>query len=155
MWVRFTDSFFFFFQAEDGIRYHCVTGVQTCALPISWLQWDPSLETHVQRRAWATVGLKMADSLIRDGTRPRPIAPAVKPLVPAPKGPVARVVDRVVAFGPVRWLIPILAEYDLAGGGLLAAGLAFNSLFAVLPAILLVVAVVGVILGDAGRLAVI
>ena len=28
--------FFFFFQAEDGIRDHCVTGVQTCALPI-WL----------------------------------------------------------------------------------------------------------------------
>src|SRR5438132_319244 len=24
----------FFFQAEDGIRHHCVTGVQTCALPI-------------------------------------------------------------------------------------------------------------------------
>src|SRR5438034_11051758 len=27
--------FVFFFQAEDGIRDHCVTGVQTCALPIS------------------------------------------------------------------------------------------------------------------------
>src|SRR5215211_8857081 len=27
-------GFFFFFQAEDGIRDHCVTGVQTCALPI-------------------------------------------------------------------------------------------------------------------------
>src|SRR5436190_11028871 len=26
---------FFFSQAEDGIRDHCVTGVQTCALPIS------------------------------------------------------------------------------------------------------------------------
>src|SRR5215216_6969622 len=26
---------FFFFQAEDGIRYDLVTGVQTCALPIS------------------------------------------------------------------------------------------------------------------------
>src|SRR5690606_40709592 len=26
---------FFFFQAEDGIRYFHVTGVQTCALPIS------------------------------------------------------------------------------------------------------------------------
>src|SRR6266516_7180902 len=26
--------FFFFFQAEDGIRYRTVTGVQTCALPI-------------------------------------------------------------------------------------------------------------------------
>src|SRR5206468_7845876 len=25
----------FFFQAEDGIRYLVVTGVQTCALPIS------------------------------------------------------------------------------------------------------------------------
>src|ERR671926_603299 len=29
---------FFFFQAEDGIRDHCVTGVQTCALPISSAQ---------------------------------------------------------------------------------------------------------------------
>src|SRR2546429_5859803 len=27
-------SFFFFFQAEDGIRDVAVTGVQTCALPI-------------------------------------------------------------------------------------------------------------------------
>src|SRR5258708_20675559 len=28
--------FFFFFQAEDGIRDDLVTGVQTCALPISY-----------------------------------------------------------------------------------------------------------------------
>src|SRR5439155_10878934 len=28
--------FFFFFQAEDGIRDGHVTGVQTCALPISF-----------------------------------------------------------------------------------------------------------------------
>src|SRR5262249_60063720 len=28
------DDFFFFFQAEDGIRDWSVTGVQTCALPI-------------------------------------------------------------------------------------------------------------------------
>src|SRR6266850_6608256 len=27
-------TFFFFFQAEDGIRDYKVTGVQTCALPI-------------------------------------------------------------------------------------------------------------------------
>src|SRR5436190_21782012 len=35
-------TMFFFFQAEDGIRDHCVTGVQTCALPISTvdLTWD-------------------------------------------------------------------------------------------------------------------
>src|SRR6266496_6022733 len=29
-------DFLFFFQAEDGIRALYVTGVQTCALPISW-----------------------------------------------------------------------------------------------------------------------
>mgnify|MGYP007026200031 CR=1 FL=1 len=28
---------YFFFQAEDGIRDYDVTGVQTCALPISQL----------------------------------------------------------------------------------------------------------------------
>src|SRR2546430_4904532 len=33
--VPCTDVFFFFFQAEDGIRDLTVTGVQTCALPIS------------------------------------------------------------------------------------------------------------------------
>src|SRR5207302_2911968 len=33
--IVFTD-FCFFFQAEDGIRDFHVTGVQTCALPISW-----------------------------------------------------------------------------------------------------------------------
>src|SRR3712207_7814621 len=30
-----TSCYFFFFQAEDGIRDIGVTGVQTCALPIS------------------------------------------------------------------------------------------------------------------------
>ena len=29
-------TFFFFFQAEDGIRDYDVTGVQTCALLILW-----------------------------------------------------------------------------------------------------------------------
>src|SRR3989441_12278017 len=32
LWYNF---FFFFFQAEDGIRDKLVTGVQTCALPIA------------------------------------------------------------------------------------------------------------------------
>src|SRR6266498_4383969 len=32
-------SFFFFFQAEDGIRDADVTGVQTCALPI-WVEFS-------------------------------------------------------------------------------------------------------------------
>src|SRR5216683_5381820 len=59
--------FFFFFQAEDGIRDLIVTGVQTCALPISiqrdldhharhqsrnrargrWMgAWEPAVERH-------------------------------------------------------------------------------------------------------------
>src|SRR5256885_4112960 len=33
LWRQFI-QFFFFFQAEDGIRDYKVTGVQTCALPI-------------------------------------------------------------------------------------------------------------------------
>src|SRR5207244_9368919 len=35
-WSGLASLFFFFFQAEDGIRDDLVTGVQTCALPISW-----------------------------------------------------------------------------------------------------------------------
>src|SRR3989442_9504395 len=34
-YVSLSSLFFFFFQAEDGIRDADVTGVQTCALPIS------------------------------------------------------------------------------------------------------------------------
>src|SRR5438034_10352024 len=37
----------FFFQAEDGIRDHCVTGVQTCALPISGYTLPAMGETRV------------------------------------------------------------------------------------------------------------
>ncbi len=35
---------FFFFQAEDGIRDDLVTGVQTCALPISN---DPRIQKYI------------------------------------------------------------------------------------------------------------
>src|SRR5258706_9165898 len=35
MYAALSCSRFFFFQAEDGIRDWSVTGVQTCALPIS------------------------------------------------------------------------------------------------------------------------
>src|SRR6266478_7450866 len=41
--------FFFFFQAEDGIRDLTVTGVQTCALPISWWR-GPGAEMEFPRR---------------------------------------------------------------------------------------------------------
>src|SRR2546427_4720922 len=38
--------FFFFFQAEDGIRDLTVTGVQTCALPISAGRAGGAAESH-------------------------------------------------------------------------------------------------------------
>src|SRR5438132_7056701 len=42
----------FFFQAEDGIRDHCVTGVQTCALPIA----APTLGFLIAARALQGLG---------------------------------------------------------------------------------------------------
>src|SRR2546427_2464783 len=42
---------FFFFQAEDGIRDLTVTGVQTCALPISTLGRAPRNDDGVPGRA--------------------------------------------------------------------------------------------------------
>src|SRR2546430_3749365 len=44
-----SDSFFFF-QAEDGIRDLTVTGVQTCALPISFNRRQPRRRS----RPWYT-----------------------------------------------------------------------------------------------------
>src|SRR5258707_9879024 len=41
-------SFFFFFQAEDGIRDIGVTGVQTCALPIYEDRMIAYLECRLQ-----------------------------------------------------------------------------------------------------------
>src|SRR5438046_3360004 len=37
---------YFFFQAEDGIRDWSVTGVQTCALPISMVEINPLVVTR-------------------------------------------------------------------------------------------------------------
>src|SRR5437588_2766151 len=44
---------FFFFQAEDGIRDHCVTGVQTCALPISGARRRAAWTGRVPQKAQA------------------------------------------------------------------------------------------------------
>src|SRR5438552_14854771 len=53
--------FFFFFQAEDGIRDDLVTGVQTCALPISlWAE----LHTAVLSRTTIETIARFADVLI-------------------------------------------------------------------------------------------
>src|SRR3984893_16616738 len=48
----------FFFQAEDGIRDGHVTGVQTCALPISAIDIQPE---------WSPDGSKIVFTSNRDG----------------------------------------------------------------------------------------
>src|SRR5205823_7017003 len=59
---EYTSSFFFFFQAEDGIRDKLVTGVQTCALPILG-QRAAHLAPHVgaQPRRQRPLGAVLAD----------------------------------------------------------------------------------------------
>src|SRR3990170_1304006 len=53
----------FFFQAEDGIRDDLVTGVQTCALPIWWAQYDAIFSSRTE---WANPGLMFGWTWIRD-----------------------------------------------------------------------------------------
>src|SRR2546425_1246754 len=76
--------FFFFFQAEDGIRDKLVTGVQTCALPIC----SPGGSPPSGRSGWSGTGraartLPPPERERRAGRGPRP---------PAPE-PVARTAD--------------------------------------------------------------
>src|SRR5690606_40963130 len=58
--------FFFFFQAEDGIRDFHVTGVQTCALPISRLPLHTLHQGHrrIARQGCQHLGEQL---LVKDG----------------------------------------------------------------------------------------
>lgn len=58
---------------------------------------------------------------------------------------VARKVRRLSA---VRTLVAVLQTFDTAGGGLLAGGLAYTALFAMLPGLLLVLSVAALIIDD-------
>src|SRR5467141_213563 len=60
--------FFFFFQAEDGIRDSSVTGVQTCALPIccksgSYVRSDPAGENPAGKEKQKSLSRQRGDSL--------------------------------------------------------------------------------------------
>src|SRR5204862_5866846 len=65
--------FFFFFQAEDGIRDLYVTGVQTCALPISSRDFHSDTSMMVPSRERMIVGTRSltSPSLRKVGTRLR------------------------------------------------------------------------------------
>src|SRR2546426_9024258 len=61
--------FFFFFQAEDGIRDYKVTGVQTCALPICSGRFPAPQEGvylvgMAQRKAERVVGSQLAGLVV-------------------------------------------------------------------------------------------
>src|SRR5262249_59952247 len=61
----------FFLQAEDGIRDWSVTGVQTCALPISSLpRWRHSV--IITRPSEATLGCARCDRLRAPRSSPVP-----------------------------------------------------------------------------------
>src|SRR5215217_2373502 len=65
-----TTSFFFFFQAEDGIRDIGVTGVQTCALPICG---------HILALPSEACEESTPDARTGRGGRPHPTAVAAQP----------------------------------------------------------------------------
>src|SRR2546422_5799282 len=62
-WV--SGVYFFFFQAEDGIRDVAVTGVQTCALPISPSRRRIRRRAYERRRVWQMVEVTPAVPLVR------------------------------------------------------------------------------------------
>jgi membrane protein len=64
---------------------------------------------------------------------------------------VGRLARQAQALPPVRTLLRVMAAYDGAGGGLLAGGLAYAALFALLPAVLLLIGIVGIIVSDPAR----
>jgi membrane protein len=68
--------------------------------------------------------------------------------VKIPPPAIQRLIDQVMAWPPVLKLLEIMAVYGTAGDGLLAAGLAFSSLFAILTGMLFIVGLSGFILTD-------
>jgi membrane protein len=53
-------------------------------------------------------------------------------------------------MAPVRVLMSVMDSYNTAGGGLLASGLAFSALFAVVPGLLLLASVLVILIDDEG-----
>src|SRR6266567_6199078 len=61
--------YFFFFQAEDGIRDLTVTGVQTCALPIWLRQFIAIGRAHIEFEetdVWPWVRLALSEQELDD-----------------------------------------------------------------------------------------
>src|SRR5437870_7118927 len=112
--VSFFFIFFFFFQAEDGIRDGHVTGVQTCALPISTTgricsSFSPLL-SYCQRKSCRqvanrlTVGVPHASSAGLPATRVMVVSALVtlrKLLLPVPRTKTSFSVEHRIVATPV------------------------------------------------------
>src|SRR5256884_7396882 len=92
---------FFFFQAEDGIRDVAVTGVQTCALPISWflnsrVAWSRRflpLSSRIGRRCCAPL-----EKPVKSSGRARSLPCQEMTVFPSPR-PVGSIFHRIVTPG--------------------------------------------------------
>src|SRR5258708_31543128 len=97
--------FFFFFQAEDGIRDDLVTGVQTCALPISRPSTSYFLPKRSRRHARACPGHPRLSSLAENKTWMAGTSPAMTNIERIPRAPAKRppsTLDRAPASGRLR-----------------------------------------------------
>src|SRR5699024_9580060 len=96
--------FFFFFQAEDGIRDRNVTGVQTCALPISCTAWMPRTMSSGQVSiSWVSLvsQTSLSEALISrvsTGLLGCSFTSVGKPAPPRPTRPLARTAARKLAL---------------------------------------------------------
>src|SRR2546430_5163309 len=74
--------FFFFFQAEDGIRDLTVTGVQTCALPILGLGVNAAIFSLTREVLLRPLPYRDADRLVRVFEVSRTLGVASAPIAP-------------------------------------------------------------------------
>src|SRR2546430_16731321 len=93
--------FFFFFQAEDGIRDLTVTGVQTCALPILMALIAASAscvdrDTRRRRSPTALVSQKKAGTVMTATMVSCQLRMIIAPMVETKMTTLARIVEAVL-----------------------------------------------------------
>src|SRR3989454_405730 len=112
---RLSRSFFFFFQAEDGIRDYKVTGVQTCALPISRAADDAMplelyLPVPAHRRAWTGGEDVLVATAVADHDAPVAFDVRGNRLVLDAERPPAT---------PVIAVVPVETDFSMAPAGII------------------------------------
>src|SRR5256714_3385472 len=124
MYTRFFYIFFFFFfQAEDGIRDKLVTGVQTCALPISSYQLRAELVRRWLLKRPPTL-LARLDSTRQLHLRQEPLGRARLPLADVRVGHPAEQPRPLFGEGPgLRRTTPLRTERRLRPARLARVGI--------------------------------